>query len=252
MRDALLAVPFGLAIGILLGLLGGGGSILAVPFLVYVLGEPVKDATTESLLIVGITALAGAVAASRARRVHWRAGLAFAAAGGLGSLAGTALNREVNPRAILLGFALLLVAAALAMLRGRTLPAPHRGAPTRWRRLLVAGTATGVLTGFFGVGGGFVIVPALMLTVGLALPAAIGTSLLVIALTSAVALGAHLASGSVDLVLSGAFASAAVAGAIVGNHVQGLLPERLLRGAFAALLISVASVLFVADASTLL
>ena len=89
MRDALLAVPFGLAIGLLLGLVGAGGSILAVPVLVYVLGEPVKQATTESLLIVGLTALVGAYAASRGGRVRWRIGLAFAAAGAVGAVAGT-------------------------------------------------------------------------------------------------------------------------------------------------------------------
>ena len=98
MRDALLAVPFGVAIGLLLGLVGGGGSILAVPVLVYVLGEPVRQATTESLLIVGVTALVGAVAAARAGRVRVRVALAFAAAGALAAVAGTALNRLVEPR----------------------------------------------------------------------------------------------------------------------------------------------------------
>jgi uncharacterized protein len=252
MREALLAIPFGVAIGLLLGLLGGGGSILTVPVLVYVLGEPVKDATTESLLIVGITALAGAVAAARARRMHWGIGLAFAGAGAVGSLGGTALNRVVEARAILFGFALLLLAAAFAMLRGRP-PRNGRRVPvdTAWRRVLIAGAATGVLTGLFGVGGGFVIVPALTLAVGLPLTAAIGTSLLVIGLTSAVAFGAHLASGGFDAVLSGAFAAAAIAGAIAGSHLQGRVPERLLRIAFASLLIGVASLLVVANSSAL-
>jgi hypothetical protein len=118
--------------------------------------------------------------------------------------------------------------------------------------VLVAGAATGVLTGFFGVGGGFVIVPALTLAVGLPLAAAIGTSLLVIALTSAVALGAHLASGGVDVVLSGVFASAAIVGAIVGSHLQGRIPERVLRNAFAALLIAIASLLVLGNVSMLL
>src|SRR6478752_5718565 len=105
MHDALLAIPFGLAIGILLGLVGAGGSILAVPVLVYVLGEPVKQATTESLLIVGLTALAGALAA----------------------LAGTALNRLVGPSTILVGFGALMVAAAYAMSRlpGNAARPPH-------------------------------------------------------------------------------------------------------------------------------
>ena len=138
MRDALLALPFGLAIGVLLGLVGGGGSILAVPILVYVLGEPVKRATTESLLIVGVTALVGALAAARAGRVRWRVGLAFAAAGAATSVAGTALNRLVNSHTILLAFAVLLVAAAYGMLRRR----PDRGSPAEERTQTPLGHAS--------------------------------------------------------------------------------------------------------------
>src|SRR5581483_8066520 len=152
MRDALLALPFGIAVGILLGLVGGGGSILAVPVLVYVLGEPVKRATTESLLIVGVTALIGALAAARAGRVRWRVGLSFAAAGAATSVAGTALNRLVNSHIILLAFAVLLLASAYGMLRRR----PNNTGPPReetqvpdWPRVAAAGAATGLLTGFF-------------------------------------------------------------------------------------------------------
>ena len=120
MHDALLALPFGVAIGLLLGLVGGGGSILAVPVLVYVLGEPVERATTESLLIVGVTALVGAVAAARAHRVRVRIALAFAAAGAATAVAGTALNRLAGGRVIMLGFALLLLVASYALVRDRT------------------------------------------------------------------------------------------------------------------------------------
>ena len=236
MHDALLAIPFGLAIGILLGLIGAGGSILAVPVLVYVLGEPVKQATTESLLIVGLTALAGALTAAREHRVRWRIGLAFAAAGAVAALAGTALNRLVGPTAILLGFGALLVAGAYAMSRPPSKPArpPHVSA-----RIGAAGAATGLLTGFFGVGGGFLIVPALTLGVSLPLALAVGTSLLVIALTSGVALAAHLASGGLNLQLAAGFAGAAVAGAVAGQHLHTRVPETTLRRLFAALLLTV-------------
>ncbi len=122
MQTALLALPFGVAIGLSLGLVGGGGSILALPVLVYVLGEPVKAATTESLLIVGITALLGSLDHAHAGRVRWRTALAFGTAGVLGALGGTALNRAVGARAILIAFALLLLVAAAAMLRGRGEP----------------------------------------------------------------------------------------------------------------------------------
>jgi hypothetical protein len=248
-RDALLAVPFGVAIGLLLGVVGGGGSILAVPVLVYVLGEPVRQATTESLLIVGVTALVGAVAAARGGRVHVRVALAFAAAGAVAAVVGTALNRLVEPRVIMLGFGLLLLAAAYAMLRRA--PARARlvaGVRTAWARVAAAGAATGLLTGFFGVGGGFVIVPALALVLGLPLAAAVGTSLLVIALTSAVALTAHLATGSIDLPLSAAFTVAASAGALAGTRLHGRLSETLLRRLFALLLVAVAAFLLLRNA----
>lgn len=250
MRDALLAVPFGVAIGLLLGIVGGGGSILAVPVLVYVLGEPVRRATTESLLIVGVTALVGAVAAARAGRVHVRVALAFAAAGAVAAVAGTALNRLVDPRAILVGFGLLLLAAAYAMLRAAPTRVPvFAGVHAAWARVAAAGAATGLLTGFFGVGGGFVIVPALALVLGLPMAAAVGTSLLVIALTSAVALSAHLASGSIDVPLSAAFTVAASAGALAGTRLHGRLPEQRLRRLFALLLVAVAAFLLARNAA---
>jgi uncharacterized membrane protein YfcA len=244
MRDALLAVPFGLAIGILLGLVGAGGSILTVPVLVFVLGEPVKQATTESLLIVGLTALAGALTAARAGRVSWRIGLAFAGVGAVGAVAGTVLNRAVGSTAIMAGFALLLLVAAYAM--GRA-PANR---PTRIAvpapRVAAAGAGTGVLTGFFGVGGGFVVVPALTLGLGLPTSLAVGTSLLVIALTSAAALAAHLASGGIDVSLTAGFAVAAIAGAVVGARLHPRVPETRLRRLFAALLVAVGVAVLVA------
>jgi uncharacterized protein len=146
----LLALPFGLAMGLSLGLVGGGGSILAVPVLVYVLGEGVREATTASLLIVGMTALGGALDHARAGRVRFRTAVAFGSSGALGSLAGTLLNRVASPRAILFLFGLLLLAAAGAMLRR---PEPrdrlHEGRAHSWMRVLPLGFVVGVLTGFF-------------------------------------------------------------------------------------------------------
>ncbi len=254
MRDALLALPFGIAVGILLGLVGGGGSILAVPILVYVLGEPVKRATTESLLIVGLTALVGAFAAARAGRLRWRVGLAFAAAGIATSVAGTALNRLVSSQTILLGFAALLLLAAYAMLRrrpGRRSPAQTHAEAPLWSRVAAAGATTGLLTGFFGVGGGFVIVPALALTLRLPMTLAIGTSLFVIALTSASAFAAHLASGSININLAAAFTAAALVGAFVGTRLHGHLPDTRLRQVFASLLLAISIFLIAKNATTL-
>jgi uncharacterized membrane protein YfcA len=248
---ALLALPFGLAIGLSLGLVGGGGSILAVPVLVYVLGEPVKAATTESLLIVGATALLGALDHAGAGRVRWRVALAFGTAGAVGSLGGTELNRAVGSRSLLLAFAALLLVAATAMVRGRGEPRrveiEPRGADL-WLRVVPIGLATGVLTGFFGVGGGFVVVPALAILLGLPLRTAVGTSLAVISITSAAALAAHLAvarspEGRIDWTVAGAFTGAAVAGALAGSRAGRRVPVHRLAHGFAALVVVVAGLL---------
>ena len=198
MGGALLALPFGLAIGVLLGLVGGGGSILAVPVLVYVLGQPVHDATTESLFVVGAAALVGAADHARVGNVRIKTALAFGLAGAAGAVGGSALNRLVGGRIILLAFAGLLLLAAWAMQRRKGFTTKPIRRPHAHLRAAATGLLTGLLTGFFGVGGGFVIVPALVLLLGLPITPAIGTSLAVIALTSASALAAHLASGRID------------------------------------------------------
>lgn len=239
MSGALLALPFGLAVGLLLGLVGGGGSILAVPVLVYVLGQPVKAATTESLLIIGTAALVGAAAYARSGRVQIRTGLAFGAAGAAGAIAGTALNRLVSDRALLLAFVPLLLAAAAAMLR-RPPDLPEPGRKLSLVRVAPTGLATGVLTGFFGVGGGFVIVPALVLLLGLPITLAVGTSLLVIALTSGAALASHLASGSIDWTIAVAFTGAAIAGALAGRRLGATVSAERLGHLFALLLVAIA------------
>jgi hypothetical protein len=239
MSGALLALPFGLGVGLLLGLVGGGGSILAVPVLVYVLGQPVKAATTESLLIVGTAALVGAAAYARSGRVQIRTGLAFGAAGAAGAIAGTALNRLVSGQALLLAFAVLLLAAAAAMLRRRP-DLPEPSGKLSLVRVAPAGLATGVLTGFFGVGGGFVIVPALVLLLGVPITLAVGTSLLVIALTSGAALAGHLATGSIDWTIALAFTAAAIAGALAGRRLSAAVSAERLGQLFALLLVAIA------------
>ena len=254
MHNALLALPFGLAIGVSLGLIGGGGSILAVPVLVYVLGEPVKEATTASLAIVGTTALVGAADHIRGGGVRVRVALAFGAAGALGALAGTALNRVASGSSILIAFAVVMLAAAYALIRGR---GEGRGdeAEARGRtlalRVIPAGIGIGVLTGFFGVGGGFVIVPALVLLLGLPMTVAIGTSLLVIALTSASALVAHLATGRVDWAVVASFTAAAIAGEIAGSRVGSRLSSARLTQVFAVLIVGVALFLIAKNVAAL-
>jgi hypothetical protein len=252
--EALLAIPFGLAVGLSLGLVGGGGSILAVPILVYVLGQDVKEATTASLLIVGATALAGAVDHARGGRVRLRTAVLFAAGGATGALAGTALNRVASAETILFLFALVLLAAAYAMVRGGDRGGPLETAPRGrglWLEVVPVGVGVGVLTGFFGVGGGFLIVPALALLLGLPMPVAVGTSLLVIALTSTAALAAHLTTGGIDWVVAAAFTAAGIAGATAGSRLGQRVSSRRLREAFAILVVAVATFLLVENASVL-
>ena len=193
-----IAVAAGLLIGVLLGALGGGGSILTVPVLVYLLHQEPHAATAGSLLIVGITAAAGTIAHWRTGRVRLAPGIAFGVLGVAGSYAGTRLSSSVPPDLLLSLFAGLMLAAAAAMLRRRPGTAgqdERAGGSTIVRRaltIIAAATGVGLLTGFFGVGGGFVIVPALVLLLGFDMPAAVGTSLLVIAINSAAALAARL------------------------------------------------------------
>jgi len=292
-----IAIPAGLLIGLSLGALGGGGSILTVPVLVYLLHQPPHAATAGSLLIVGITAAGGMIAHQRAGRVRLAPGIAFGVLGVAGAYAGTRLSSSIRPDLLLSLFAGLMLVAAAAMLRRRrgtpgqhapaagSLPAPHEAAVTddlgasplrggaitatldkpaaavhapapsaAWQRpggpaavrrgLKIAAAATGVglLTGFFGVGGGFVIVPALVLALGFDMPAAVGTSLLVIAINSAAALAARL-GGHVHLAwpLLGVFTVAALAGALAGNRVASRVDASRLTAAFTVLLIAVAA-----------
>jgi uncharacterized membrane protein YfcA len=257
----LLASPLGFLIGLSLGALGGGGSILAVPALVYGAGQSPKAATATSLLLVGTAALVGMGAHLRAGRVHVRTGVMFGLAGVGGSFAGTALNEQLDPDVLLLGFSVLILLAAWRMVTGcpsctevgeeqaLAAGAPAAVGALRTREqvglrmvvtIIAAGSAVGFLTGLFGVGGGFVIVPALTLLLGLSMPEAIGTSLLVIAINSAVALVARIGSSTIDWSVAIPFTIAAVFGVLAGKRVADRLePRRALRW-FAALLVGVA------------
>ncbi len=255
---AFLASPLGFLIGLSLGALGGGGSILAVPVLVYGAGQDPKSATSTSLLLVGSASLVGLFPHHRAGRVRVVTGTAFGLSGIGGSLLGSSLNRRVDPNLLLLGFAALVCVAAWRMVTGcptctrvgeaaalsgaSGYPAERRGIdPQTVATVLAAGTAVGFLTGLFGVGGGFVIVPALTLALKLPMPEAIGTSLLVIVINSAVALSTRLATTSIDWATTLPFALAAITGVLAGGKAAGKLdPKRSLR-AFASLLVFVAA-----------
>ena len=249
----LIAIAAGLLIGLSLGALGGGGSILTVPALVYLLGQSAHQATTASLLVVGIAAVVGAIVHARAGRVRLRAGAVFGLLGIAGSYAGSLASAAVPAGVLLAGFGLLMLAVAAVMFLRRSGPGPARraapgasggsGGSGGRHAVLVAAAATGVglITGFFGVGGGFVVVPALVLVLGFDMATAAGTSLVVIAVNSAVALAVRAGHGglSLDWALVAVFTVAAAAGALAGGRVAGRVSPRRLTAAFTVLVVLV-------------
>ena len=255
-----LAVPIGLLIGLSLGALGGGGSILTVPALVYALGQDTHSATSGSLLIVGVTAIAGMTAHHRAGRVRVAAGSVFGVLGVAGSYVGSQLSATVAPDVLLAAFSLLmLVVAAVMFARGRrgdrvtgdkgvdespifTLRPAFGCACQRAAKVLATATGVGLLTGFFGVGGGFVVVPALVLVLGFSMPVAVGTSLLVISINSASALAARIGGDglALDWAVIGTFTGAAIIGSLLGGWATSRVPARVLSQVFVLLLVTVA------------
>jgi uncharacterized protein len=228
-----LVLILALLVGVTLGLLGGGGSILAVPLLVYVAGLDAKAAIATSLLVVGVTSAAGAVSHARAGRVRWRTGAVFGVAGMAGAYGGGRAAEFVPGTVLLVAFAVMMVVTAVAMLRGRREVAPGRhedGLPVG--HIVVHGLVVGAVTGLVGAGGGFLVVPALVLLGGVPMATAVGTSLLVIALKSGAGLLGYLASTTIDWRLAGFVTLAAVAGSIGGGRLAGRVPEELLRRAF--------------------
>lgn len=190
--DLLLFAAIGIALGLALGLFGGGGGILAIPLLVAA-GVPTDEAGTTSLVVVGIGAIGGLIPHARARRVDWTRGGVFGALGILGAVAGSKIALAADDRLQLWGFAALLVVAGILMLRkslasNENDPIPDDSQPRSWWLIVPTAAGVGLLTGFFGVGGGFLVVPALALVMGMSMHRATATALLVIVINSAAAL----------------------------------------------------------------
>ncbi|MFP2912356.1 sulfite exporter TauE/SafE family protein, partial [Pyxidicoccus sp. 3LFB2] len=240
-----------LVVGVLLGAARGGGSILTVPLLVYVLGVEPRTAIAMSLVVVGLTSASGALIHARAGRVRWRTALVFGSGGMTGAFVGGRLNPLIPSTVLLLLFAAVMVAAAVAMLRRKdtppvstSLPAP---AVVPVERVLAQGVAVGLLSGLVGAGGGFLIVPALML-VGLPTPVATATSLVVIALQSAAGFVGHLGHVHLPWALTGAVLVAAMLGSLVGGRLASHIAPAALRRGFAVFVLATAALLLVAEA----
>ncbi|MEW6637695.1 MAG: sulfite exporter TauE/SafE family protein [Actinomycetota bacterium] len=229
--------------GLSLGLLGGGGSILAVPILTYVVGLGAKEAIASSLAIVGLTSLFGAIGHWRAGNVNVRVALVFGAVAMTGTYLGARLAVFFSGAAQLALFAVVMLMAAYFMLRdnggGETFGAGKKDVKGGKAYALIAieGLAVGVLTGLVGVGGGFLIVPALVVLGGVAMKEAVGTSLLVIAMKSATGFAGYLGQVEIPWAALVTFTAVAIAGSFGGTYLVRFVPQEMLKRAFAVFLI---------------
>jgi uncharacterized protein len=225
------AIALAAIIGITLGLLGGGGAILTLPMLVYVVGLDPREAIAGSLFVVGLTSVVGVISHARAGRVSFRVGGLFGVAGMVGAYAGGRLAHYVSATLLLVLFAGMMLLTSLAMLRGRG-AGPTEAREPAVAKALVLGAAVGMVSGLVGAGGGFLVVPALALLGGLPMPRAIATSLLVIAMQSAAGFAGHVATTPLHFGVLGWIAGAAIAGSLVGARLAKLANPETLRKSF--------------------
>ncbi|HEY7393803.1 MAG TPA: sulfite exporter TauE/SafE family protein [Gemmatimonadaceae bacterium] len=245
-------IGFALAslIGLSLGMLGGGGSILTVPVLVYAMGFAAKPAIALSLPVVGITSLVGAV-------LHWRLGnvrLRTAAPFGLLAMVGAFLGAKLavflsGATQLVLLSVVMLVAAALMMRPRRSGDASSSRSPSPMLVVPVA-LGVGLMTGLVGIGGGFLVVPALVLLAGVSMRQAVGTSLVVIAMNSASGFVGYLGSVAIDWAFLAGFTSVAVAGMLIGTALSRRVPQAALRRAFAVFLLATGSFVLYSNRAT--
>lgn len=262
----------GLVIGLVIGGLGGGGGVLTVPVLVYLLGQTAQDATTSSVIIVGISSAVGVLSRIRGHGVAWRTGLALAVAGTPAAYAGSILNQRAGETTLLLAFAALTLLVGTAMLvdGGPCDDAPDGARPgdgsagvplvpgpaavvvrppggrrpaapavAHGVKIVVCGAAAGFLTGFLGVGGGFLVVPALVIVLRMPMSRAVGTALLVILVNTVAALGSRWGATTLDWAVLVPFTLASVAGTVLGRRVAARLSGAVLTRIFAGLVLLV-------------
>ncbi|HNN51352.1 MAG TPA: sulfite exporter TauE/SafE family protein [Pseudomonadota bacterium] len=234
-----LAIALSLGIGVLLGMLGGGGSVLLVPVLLSVLKLPTKTALATSQMVMAATTVVAMVLHARAGRVVFRTGVLFGLSGMAGSFLGGRLAHYIPANLLLSGFVVLMLASAIQMLRGNRKKTEPKAGAAWWLGMLV-GFPTGLVAGMLGAGGGFLVVPALTIFGGLAMEQAVGTSLLVIAMQAFAGSLGYLGHSTVDFRLVGMLASVMAVGSLGGAVLSQRVPAAFLRRLFAALLIAVA------------
>lgn len=235
-------------IGLSLGLMGGGGSILAVPILVYVMGVNSREAIAMSLFIVGCVSFLGALSAAKRGDLSWRIVAGFTPAAMLGAYFGSQLIQLpwITDTVQLISFGLIMLVASVLMIRKgnasriHSSPAPHPKRP--WQALMIPaeGLAVGIVTGFVGVGGGFLIIPALVLLSHLPMKTAVGSSLLIISLNSAVGFAGYLNQVSLNWALTFSFTLAAGIGIAIGGALSQHIDARRLQKGFGYFVLAVA------------
>lgn len=236
-------------VGVSLGFLGGGGSILTVPLLIYGFGLGAKQAIATSLVVVGSASLFASFQYWRAGNVEPRTALVFGAAGMCGSYVGGRAGALLDPSLLLMLFASMMVLTALAMWRGRRTAAPgsaHR-APAR---LAAQGLAVGMFTGLVGAGGGFLIVPALVLWAELPVPTAVGTSLAVIVMNSSAGFAGYASHVAIDPLLTSSVVGCAVGGSLVGTALARRVAHERVRRAFAVFVLAMATFILTRELDT--
>lgn len=244
----ILAMVLSVVIGLSLGLLGGGGTILAVPLLTYVAGFPAHEAIAASMFIIGITSAVSVLAHARRGTVEWRTGFIFGAAAMVGAFGGGLLGSRLPSVVLMVAFGIMMVATAMAMILDRRAKIP--GGPRKklpLGKILIEGLVVGLVTGMVGAGGGFLVVPALVLLGGLSMPAAVGTSLLIISMKSFTGLAGYLTEVSIDwgpvLIITAITVGGALIGTAFGKHV----PEKALKKAFGYLVLAMGVVVFLQE-----
>ena len=233
----------GFGIGLSLGLLGGGGSILTVPALVYVVGQSPQAAVTASLMIVGANSAMGAFMHRSQGTLNWKVALVFGGVGMAAAYLAAGWSKAIPSGTLMILFALLMLVVGLFMMLKAT-PLSQEGG-RGWLVTVLTGGAVGLLTGFLGVGGGFLIVPALVMLVGLPMRQAVGTSLIVIAMNSLAGFLGHLRGPPVDIRVVAIFVTAGLTGALVGARLTRFVQPAHLRKAFAVFVIGLAIFLLV-------
>ncbi len=268
----MLAVTLALAtlVGLALGLLGGGGSILSLPILVYVGGIEPKTAIPMELIVVGITSIAALVPHSMAGNVRWKTGVTFGLASMVGAYLGGLGATWLSGKTLMALFATLMTVSAVAMLSGKRVKratttrvtlSPHSQAPrTRKTRMhpwlkagfvVIEGFVVGALTGMVGAGGGFMIVPTLVVLGGLSMRSAVGTSVLIIAMKSFAGAAGHLSHADIPWGLTAGFAAIAVVASIFGARLTSRVPHNQLRRGFGLFVLMMGAIMLLQETGLL-